>query len=279
MKIGVMKTILVAVDFTEASHNAAKYAAELAKAFQARLVIFHAYAPVPVPLSEALVAVVPDDQEPYIEQRLKELTEELDPSGTIDIEMSKARGRASDCIRQEVRHWQADLIILGMKHMHHDIRRIFGSTVTALIGKTAAPLLVIPEEATFQAPQYIALATDTDIPADGNSHIADALCDIGQQFRSRLYIVKVVNNVPENGFRIPETLHNKVGCLVPEYVYPYGLDVSKSLQQFVEKKHIDILAMIPHQHTFFEKLFLGSQTKAMAFATHIPLLVLPEMAE
>jgi nucleotide-binding universal stress UspA family protein len=274
-----MKTILAAVDFTAASHNAALYAVELAKAFDARLVVFNAYVPVPIPLSEALVTVAPDDQEPYIEERLNKLAKELDPSWNIDIGVSIARGRASDCIKQAALTMQADLIILGMKHMHHDVRRIFGSTVTDLIGKTSVPLLVVPEEASFQAPQYIALATNSDIAADANIHIADALCDIGQQFRSRLYIVKVVNNVPENGFRIPETLHSKVGCLAPEYVYPYGLDVSKSLQQFVEKKHIDILAMIPHQHTFFEKLFLGSQTKAMAFATHIPLLVLPEMAE
>ncbi|MBO9561504.1 MAG: universal stress protein [Niastella sp.] len=274
-----MKTILVAVDFTEASHNAAKYATELARAFHARLVIFNAYVPVPMPLSEALVAVVQDDQEPYIEQRLKDLTEELDPSETIDIEMSKAIGRASDGIRQAARQWQADLIVMGMKHMHHDVRRIFGSTVTALIGKIAVPLLIIPEEASFKVPGSIALATNSDIDTGANSHIADALCEIGHQFRSKLYVVRVVNNVPENGFQRPEALHNKVESLWPEYVYPYGIDVSRSLQQFVEKKNIDILAMIPHQHTFFEKLFLGSQTKAMAFATHIPLLVLPEIAE
>lgn len=279
MKIGVMKTILVAVDFTEASHNAAKYATELAKAFHARLVIFHAYVPVPVPLSEAMVALAPDDPEPYIEQRLKDLTGELDPSETIEIEMNKAIGRASDCIRQAARHWQADLIVLGMKRMHHDVRRIFGSTVTALIGKIAVPLLVIPEEASFKVPGSIALATDSDIAAGANSHIADALCEIGKQFRSKLYIVRVVNNVPENGFQRPEALHNKVESLWPEYVYPYGIDVSRSLQQFVEKKNIDILAMIPHQHPFFERLFLSSQTKVMAFATHIPLLVLPEKTE
>jgi nucleotide-binding universal stress UspA family protein len=275
-KIGNMKTILAAVDFTEASHNAALYATELARAFQARLVVFNAWLPIPVPLTEALVAVVPEDPEPFIAQRLADETEELDPTGQVHIETCLLKGRASEAIKEAARRCKADLVVMGMKQDHKDVRRLFGSTVTALIGKTSVPVLVVPEETRFTAPQSIVLATDSDIASDANSHIADALCEIGKQFRSKLFVVRIVKEVMEEGFQKPAHLHARVCTLWPEYVYPYGTDISKTLRQFVDKNNISMLAMIPHQHTLFEKWFVTSQTKSMVFATHVPLLVLPE---
>jgi nucleotide-binding universal stress UspA family protein len=273
-----MKTILAAIDFSAASHNAAIYATELAKAFHARLIIFNAYLPIPVPLTEALVAVIPDDPEPLIAQRLNDEIEELDPELLVEIDAKFLKGRASDAIKETAHRYKADLIILGMKKDHQDVRRLFGSTVTALIGKTTVPLLVVPEEAKFKPVRSIALATDTDIAETANSHIADVLCEIGQQFHSHLYVVRVENNVLKDGFERPNRLHTKICTLSPEYLYPYGTNIKKSLQRFTNKNDITMLAMIPHQHTLLEKWFLTSETKAMAFATEIPLLVLPEKA-
>lgn len=276
MKTECMKTILAAIDFTAASRNAALYAAELAKAFNARLVVFHAYLPIPVPLSEALVTMEPDDPEPIIDQSLHNEIEELDPTGLLEIEPVHVRGRASDAIKAAARAWHADLIVMGMKQEDKGLRRLFGSTVTALIGKMAIPLLVVPEEARFTAIKSIALATDKDIDENGNDNLTDALCAIGQQFHSRLYVVRVVNNVPGDGFLRPTHLHQQIRGLSPEYVYSNGMNILKDLKEFTDKNNISMLAMIPHQHTLLEKWFLTSQTKAMAFATHIPLLLLPE---
>src|SRR5687767_1167067 len=107
-----MKTILAAIDFTAASHNAAIYATELAKAFLARLIVFHAYLPIPVPLTEALVAVVPDDPEPFIAQRLNDEIEELDPQCLVELDAKFLKGRASEAIKEAAHRYNADLIIL-----------------------------------------------------------------------------------------------------------------------------------------------------------------------
>jgi nucleotide-binding universal stress UspA family protein len=52
-----MKTILIATDFSKAAHNAALYSMELAKAFNARLMLFNSYQPVPVSVDVAPVFV------------------------------------------------------------------------------------------------------------------------------------------------------------------------------------------------------------------------------
>lgn len=48
-----MKTILAATDFSAAAHNAAVYAASLAKVFSARLVIYNAWQQILSPAMEA----------------------------------------------------------------------------------------------------------------------------------------------------------------------------------------------------------------------------------
>ena len=55
-----MNTILVPVDFSPASRNAAVFAAELAKVLHTRLLLFHAYM-LPTPISEVPYAMVTVD--------------------------------------------------------------------------------------------------------------------------------------------------------------------------------------------------------------------------
>ena len=55
-----MNTILVPVDFSPASRNASIYAAELAKLFNSRLLLFHAYM-LPTPISEVPYAMITVD--------------------------------------------------------------------------------------------------------------------------------------------------------------------------------------------------------------------------
>jgi len=81
-----MKTILAAVNFSAASHNAALYATELAKAFNAKLILVYACQPIPVPVSDLIVTFTPQQQDEEIMHELKEEAEALDPIGITDIE-------------------------------------------------------------------------------------------------------------------------------------------------------------------------------------------------
>jgi len=55
-----MHTILLAVDFSPASRNAAVFAAELAQLLRTKLLLFHAYM-LPTPISEVPYAMVTVD--------------------------------------------------------------------------------------------------------------------------------------------------------------------------------------------------------------------------
>jgi nucleotide-binding universal stress UspA family protein len=74
----------------------------------------------------------------------------------------------------------------------------------------------------------------------------------------------------------PVKLNHAVNQFHPEYVYPYGSNVPKTLNEFAATKQVSMLAMIAHQHNIFERWFIASTTRAMTFATNVPLLIVPE---
>ncbi len=67
-----MKTILVPIDFSEASINALDYAIEIAKLWQAKLILFHAYH-IPVAPIEAPVVISWDKIEEDCMAALREM--------------------------------------------------------------------------------------------------------------------------------------------------------------------------------------------------------------
>jgi len=171
------------------------------------------------------------------------------------------------------------MVITGMKKHGKGIGRLFGSTVTSLIGKLSVPLLVIPQEAAYIPPRFIALATDADLNPKTNPHVTDVLCEIAQEFYSKLYMVRIVKDEVDEAFEMhnrPFRLNGIVRELNPEYVFPHGDNVLKTLNDFVAACDISMLCMIAHQHKIFEHWFFTSNTRAMTFETHVPLLILPE---
>ena len=50
----------------------------------------------------------------------------------------------------------------------------------------------------------------------------------------------------------------------------------KVLDDFAIGNNIDLMAVIPHKHSFLERLIIESTTNKLIFHTHVPLLVMPQ---
>ena len=71
-----MKTILMATDFSPAALNAANYAADMALAINADMLLLHVYQ-IPVTFSEVPVAVNPEDMQWNAENEINKLKGQL----------------------------------------------------------------------------------------------------------------------------------------------------------------------------------------------------------
>lgn len=272
-----MKKVIIITDFSNASHNAAKYGVELACFIGADIILFHAYS-VPVSVPDTFYVIDPVEMKKTAEEKLLEEATQLKKSSLQPVEIIAAEGEVAPTIAGFARKHKDAIIVCGMKGEGRQIKRFFGSTVTSLIGKIGNALLVIPEDATYMAIKQMALATDIDVETD--EHTVDLLQNIGEKYTAKLFIVRVLKDNMDLAVELTnrsERLLYKLKLLNPEYVYPRANDVVKGLEDFAADHDIQMLVLIPHQHTIFERLFLKSDTRKMIFHTHIPLLILPEL--
>jgi len=274
----IMKTILVATDFSQAAQNACLYAMELARAFNAGVILVSAYQQLPVPVTEVPVILSQEDMGRYVKEQLEQEAALVNRAGIMPLETVSMEGVASSGILKTAKDYNADIIIVGMKEAGKGIRKMFGSTVTTLARRTTIPLIVVPAGASYANIDAIALANESDIDPESNVHLLDALGEITTKFASRLYLVRVA----EKGFREayeannrPAGLQRKLWNLQPEYKCIEGKDIPRALNRFISCYHINMLALMPHQHSLLESWFVKSTTRAVIFDTSIPLLVLP----
>ena len=147
-----MKTLLVPIDFSDATRVVIEESRTLAQDLPARLILIHvvelvaAYLPVGAAM-EVMAAVPPppDTSESLAaqEQKLEALAGPLRAAGlTADIQV--LAGMAVDDIIDQAGKTGADYIILG-SHGHGALYHLLsGSVVTGVLRRAPCPVLVVP---------------------------------------------------------------------------------------------------------------------------------------
>ncbi|MDP4261374.1 MAG: universal stress protein [Bacteroidota bacterium] len=275
-----MKKILVATDFSEAARNASEYSLELARTLHAGIVLFTAYQQMPVPVTETPVIITLEDMRKLAQQGLDAEAKIIDPDHRINIETYCKEGVPEKAILKAAKDTNADLIIAGMKRTGKSIRRILGSTTTALARKTSIPLIVVPEGLKYSRIATIALANESDLAPDEDSRLLDALLTLAEKFYSKLYLVRVAKDKFWEAYEVlnlPLRLSRMMRTLDPVYECIEGKDIPQALNEFIDAYHVTMLAMIPHKHSFLDKWFIKSTTRSMIFKSNVPLLILPDL--
>jgi nucleotide-binding universal stress UspA family protein len=272
-----MKNIFIATDFTPASKNAALYGIELAKHYNAKVYLFHAFQNQKAKTG----SLIHGDDDINLKQLSREwLTEQaafLNENGSVNLEMCSGEGAAADAIIENALAKKADLIICAMKGTAKVFRKIFGSVTLSLIDKSNIPLIVVPDSVAFQKPTNIALAMDID-PATSPATL-QLLKNVGENFYSKVSVVYALKeNFNEDDvvkFSPPVNI-SEITHLYPKYEFRVGNDIVKTIESFTNEQAVNMLAIIPHKHTRTERWFTKSVTKELVFQANLPVLVLPQ---
>lgn len=145
-----MKTILVAVDLSDASHHVIKTAEALAKPLGADVILLHVLQPIhsSVPMGPAMDVValpVPFTQEELVEikSKLEKVAAPLKASGIV-VETMVKEALPVEEINKQAAHHHVDVIVVG-SHGHGGLYHLFnGSVVTSLLKEATKPVLVVP---------------------------------------------------------------------------------------------------------------------------------------
>lgn len=272
-----MKTVFIATDFSEASHNASKYGVELASELGARIVLFHAYT-VPLSIPESYVIVRPEEVKKSAEDYLLDEVLKLRKSTVQSIDILAVEGSPVEMIINQVKNYEDPLIVVGMKGTSKNFRKLFGSVASGLARKSFLPLFIIPESVVFRGFKNIALAIDDEITIEFKG--LSLIHRFGEINSSKIYIVRALNNseniVSELSLR-SSAISGRFSPLEVEFAFPRGNEVSNTILNFCKEHEIDLLILIPHYHSVFERLFVRSETRKLIFETEFPLFLLPDI--
>jgi nucleotide-binding universal stress UspA family protein len=272
-----MKTILVPTDFSKAADCAAEYAARFAKEVNAEIHLLKVYH-VPVVASETpVIAINQEELQEENERQLKRLAAHLKRISGNKVTYKAVFGFAVDEVVEESQ--QVSLVVMGMQGASKINELLLGSITTATLTKIQTPVLIIPQGVNYNSPKKIVFACDYNAGTD--AHIIDTLKSIIKDFKSKVFVLNIRNAGSAMDTTVDEAvagikIESHLSDVEHEYYFAEGEDLVKGINQFVEDKQADIIAIVPHRYSLIERLFHKSISRKMAFHTHVPVLALPD---
>jgi nucleotide-binding universal stress UspA family protein len=155
--------------------------------------------------------------------------------------------------------------------------KLVGSVTTSVIHSSRYPVLVIGENVKYKAPGEILLAADfEEIQPD----TLQPLRQFAYLYRSHISVL----NVTREAELVPELKEAVAGIKLDHSLEGTNRsfhsieneDIIDGINDFIEKKKIDMVVMVPRKHSLIKRVFAGSKTKRMAFHSSVPLLTLNE---
>ncbi len=274
-----MKTILVPIDYSDSANNAAEYAIELSKTIKGKIILLHIYH-IPLPTGEVpMFLISPEELEKNNLLKIKTFNKKLikKTAGKAQIEHMVRSGFPSEEIIDISREIKPDIIVMGITGSGKLGYNLIGSTTLDVIKKSKVPVLIIPKKASFKQIKKIALAYNYSDSLKNEAR--ENIKNIIHLLNAKLLVVNVVGSSKtlglKNSTKKIKTDKALTGLKHTAY-FIEGDSIDKEINFFIDTSKADWLIMMPHKYTFLKKLFHKSNTKQMAFHTHIPLLAIHE---
>jgi nucleotide-binding universal stress UspA family protein len=262
-----MKDVIIPVDFSETSLNAARYAADMLSGKpDAHVILYNMF--------------TDQDESETAGKYLESLKAELLQKGVADnIECIKEYGEnLIDCLGRLAHQKSAELIVMGISEKDEWQQLFTGSNTLKMTDQNVCPVMIVPYVSKYSGINNIALTSDfKDVEA---TTPVLAIKTILQMFNASLHIVNVDN---EHYVALTEEYLAERGKMLnmfeefnPEFYFIGMNDFFEAIQQFSRDRSIDLLIVIPKNHSFINRMFSASHTKKLAFHSSVPILAAHE---
>lgn len=275
-----LRHILVPTDFSEAANNSLQYAIELAGRMEgARLLLLHSFH-VPVTTVETTYvadqAILLEQTEQRARQEMEALKENyLQPSG-IPYASRIEVGPTMESINKLIEEEGIDLVVMAT-YKASKLERLLGNLPEYALGHCKAPLLLVPDKASYHPLRKLAFATD--LKHYEREEVLHRLSYLAAAFQAHVVILNVHTGKEElSGEERQELEHIRQEFQGLDYHLELieGEDAEEGILEYVEEQDVDMLVAIPRNHSFFEDLFRSSVSKKLALHTRVPMLAIHE---
>jgi nucleotide-binding universal stress UspA family protein len=273
-----MKVIIVPVDFSETSLNAARYALKFAMQAGAKIILLHAFQePLQYPLVNGVELTAQGLWDVNIDQ-LKQLQAQCNTAAPlIKTEIMQLKGPLPEVIRQLQENMQVTMIIMGITGAGKLKETLIGSNTLAVARETTLPVLIVPKNASFEPITDIGLTTDFRDVID--TIPAQRIKEIAYMLGARLHVLNVdyrhEYSTPDTPLQsgLLETLFQE---FTPRYHFIENENIAEGLSDYAQAHGIELLIAVPRQKSFIDRIFSKSQTKELVFHSKVPVLIVHE---
>jgi nucleotide-binding universal stress UspA family protein len=275
-----MNLIIAATDFSPASQNAVKFAADMALSLHAKLVLFHAYS-MPVSYTDVPVIIASvDELKTAADNQLFALKENIltITGNKITIETLSKMGNTIDELEEFCTTSKPFAVVMGSKSKTEAEKLFFGSNTLTAIRQLTCPVLAVPIGKEFgHGIKKIGFACDFREVAATTPVLL--LKQIVITLGASLHIVNI--DYKNKNFR-PDTpeqsflLHQLLEELRPQYHFLNNSVIEEGITEFAETNNLDLIIAIPKKHKLLDAIFKPSSTKKLVFQSHIPVMCIHE---
>ena len=262
--------ILVLTDFSDVAYNASSYALFLARSLGHHIILFHAE-------QGAEDAVSPGAMR-QLEELRDDLAQAAADGGTTRISCLAENGTLSASLARVIKEHPVDLIVMGASDGKALPGYLFGDKVRTIIATVNRPLLLIPEQVSYDGVKHIFYTTDLRYLDWKGIKLLSAMAATLQSRFSLLHVcAEGLPDLPHD-----EALQLFGDAFSSRSDYPLTLfntvkddDADEVVNRMVDHQQLSILAVANRKHHFFNHLFSNTPGEKAPVYKLIPLLVLP----
>lgn len=257
-----MKTVIIPVDFSETALNAVRYAADMLTGKAGTTVIlYHMFER--------------DKEAATAGQYLESLKAELQEKGVPGVDWVKEEGDdLIDSLGRLAYQKTATLILMGITEREEWRQLIMTSNTVKMAEQNICPVMIIPPQAKFTGINNIALTSDFK-DVDATTPVL-AIKNVLEIFNANLHIVNVDNehyvSLTEEYLTERAKMQRLFAEFKPEFYFIGMNDFFEAVEQFSKDRNIDLIVIIPKNHTFMNSVFSSRHTKKLAYHSSVPLL-------
>lgn len=260
-----MKVVIVPLDFSETSFNAAQYAANMYKnRTDITLVLYHFY--------------TKNEDEVMANNYLVNLKTELLANCPNIETLAESGSNFIECLEAYAHVRSAYMIVMGLTGKSAITQWFSGSNTLNMAEKNVCPVLIVPDDAKYNGTDNILIASEMRYVEE--TPVLLAVKRILDDFKPRLHILNVDDShyiSLTNSYKVErDKMEELLADYNPEFYFMRLFDFHESINLFVRDKKVDMIIIGPKYHGFFAKLFKTQHTKKMIYQSKVPVLAVHE---
>lgn len=278
--------ILLPTDFSKNSGNAISYAMELFKNEKCNFFFLHTYTPsfyrMDYMLGGPLFSAIPDTDVDIslagLEKTLEDVKKSYEnPKHSYNI--ISAFNTLTDEINEVTIEKEIDMVVMGTQGATGAKEIFLGTNTVYVLRKAIAPVLVIPENYTFQKIQKILFPSDY-LSNYKENELSTAI-NMVKLNKAKLIVlhVKEEYDLTESQQENKMALYRSLDGLSTTFTELKGSLMPNAILNYVQDNEIDLLMMMNRKHSFFERLIERQNVDQIGFHIKIPFLVIRDTAQ